>query len=79
MHFGKHHIDNFVLACEKVFLGGNIEATKALLLALVKDIKMYEDKIDFTGGNLQLLANVESNKAGEPRWSAQPYINMAVR
>ena len=66
MHFGQNHIDSFVLACEKVFLGGNVEATKALLLAMVKNIKVYEDKLDFTGGNLQLLANVENNKAGNP-------------
>jgi site-specific DNA recombinase len=64
MHFGKLHIDNFVAACEKVLLGGNTEATKALLLATVKEIKVYENKIDLKGGNLQLLANVESNKAG---------------
>jgi site-specific DNA recombinase len=66
MHFGKQHIDKFSLACEKVLLGGNTEATKALLLATVKEIKVYEDRIDFKGGNLQLLANVESNKAGNP-------------
>ena len=63
MHFGQNHIDSFVLACEKVLLGGNVEATKALLLAMVKNIKVYKDKLDFTRGNLQLLANVESNKA----------------
>jgi len=34
-------------------------------LATVKEIKVYEDKIDFNGGNLQLLANVENNKAGD--------------
>lgn len=66
MHFGKDHIDSFVLACEKVLLGGNIEATKALLLATVKSITVYEDKVDLTGGNLQVLANVEKNKAGNP-------------
>jgi DNA invertase Pin-like site-specific DNA recombinase len=66
MHFGKHHIEQFLFACEKVLLGGNVEATKALLLATVKEIKVYEDKIDFIGGNLQILANVESNKAGNP-------------
>lgn len=66
MNFGKHQIDNFVSACEKVLLGGNTEATKALLMATVKDIKVYEDKIDITGGNLKLLANVANNKAGNP-------------
>ncbi len=64
MKFGKHQIDNFVSACDKVLLGGNTEATKALLMATVKDIKVYEDKIDITGGNLKLLANVANNKAG---------------
>lgn len=66
MHFGKHHIEQFLFACEKVLLGGNVEATKALLLATVKEIKVYEDKVDFIGGNLQILANIESNKAGNP-------------
>jgi len=33
---------------------------------MVKNIKVYEDKLDLTGGSLQLLANVESNKAGNP-------------
>ena len=66
MHFGKNNINNFVSACEKVLLGGNTEATKALLMATVKNIKVYEDKIDFTGSNLKLLANVANNKAGNP-------------
>ncbi len=66
MHFGKRHIDKFSWACEKVLLGGNTEATKALLLATVKEIKAYEDRIDFKGRKLQFLSNVESNIAGNP-------------
>ena len=64
MNFGKNHIDNFVRACEKVLLGGNVEATKALLIATVKEIRVYEDKLVLKGGKLQLLANVANNKKG---------------
>ena len=66
MRFGKKHIEDFVDSCERVLLGDNTEATKALILATVKDIKVYEDKVDFRGGNLPLLANVANNKAGTP-------------
>lgn len=38
----------------------------ALLLALVKDITVYEDNVEIRGGYLPLLANVANNKAGNP-------------
>ncbi len=66
MRFGKDHIGRFVESCDKILLGNNIEATKALLLALVKDIKVYEDKVEVRGGYLPLLANFANNKGGPP-------------
>ncbi|OKY24966.1 recombinase family protein [Thalassotalea sp. PP2-459] len=66
MRFGRNHIENFVSSCNKVLLGGNTEATKALLLALVKDITVYKDNVEIRGGHLPLLANVANNKAGNP-------------
>lgn len=67
MRFGKKHIESFVDSCVTVLLGGNTEATKALILATVKDIKVYEDKVDIRGGHLPLLANVSNNKNGHPK------------
>lgn len=66
MKFGKKQIKGFVQACEKVLLGGNEEAIKALLLSLIKDIKVYENKVELRGGYLPLLASVANNKAGHP-------------
>ena len=40
---------------------------KALLLVTVKEIRLYEDRIDFKGGNPQLITNVKSNKAARVR------------
>ncbi|AZQ84330.1 hypothetical protein EKO29_10050 [Colwellia sp. Arc7-635] len=73
MHFGKHHIDHFVSACEKVLLGVNIEATKAQIMATVKEIKVYEESLELKGGNLQLLANVLNNKVGPPNGVPDSY------
>jgi hypothetical protein len=67
MRFGKNHIENFVDSCVSVLLGGNTEATKALILATVKDINVYEDKVDIRGGHLPLLANVANNKNGHSK------------
>jgi len=67
MRFGKNHIESFVDSCVSVLLGGNTEATKALILATVKDIKVYEDRVDIKGGHLPLLANVASNKNGHSK------------
>ena len=36
------------------------------MLATVKEIEVYENKIDLKGVNLQILVNIESNKAGNP-------------
>ena len=36
MHLSQNHIKSFVLAYEKLHLGGNVEATRALLLAMDK-------------------------------------------
>ena len=67
MRFGKNHIESFVDSCVNVLLGGNTEATKALILATVKDIKVYEDKVDIQGGHLPLLTNVANNKNGHSK------------
>lgn len=66
MRFSRNQIESFVSSCNKVLLGGNTEATKALMLALVKDITVYEDNVEIRGGHLLRLANVANNKAGNP-------------
>lgn len=63
MHFSKLHIEYFVSACNKVLLGGNLEASKTLLQAIIKDITVYEEKSDLRGANISVLANVANNEA----------------
>ena len=64
MYIMETYVKNWQIV--EVLLGGNTEATKVLLLALVKDITVYENNVEIRGGHLPLLANVAKNKAGNP-------------
>lgn len=54
--FGQSHISLFAQAAKKVLLGSDGEATKALLLATVRDIVVYPDRVQLRGGILPLAA-----------------------
>jgi site-specific DNA recombinase len=64
MRFGDQQINKFSNACNAILLGGNIEASKGLLIAIVDEIIVDEEKLTLRGGKLQLLRNVSKYKAG---------------
>jgi DNA invertase Pin-like site-specific DNA recombinase len=54
--FGQSHISLFAQAARNILLGDDNEATKALLVAIVKEIVVYPTKLKFSGGLLPLAA-----------------------
>ncbi len=64
MNFGKQQIINFSDACNETILGGNIDATKTLLMAVIDEIVVEPSDITLKGRKLQLLRNIAKNKAG---------------
>jgi hypothetical protein len=51
MNFGKQQIINFSDACNETILGGNIDATKALLMAVIDEIVVEPSDITLKEGN----------------------------
>ena len=75
MKFGKYKISSFVKSCEKVLLGGNTEATAALKLTFVLNIKVHEQKINVRGGYSPLVKSVSPNKSGNS-FKVQTFISI---
>lgn len=64
--FGEKQIDAFTTATRGVLLGGNKEATKAYLSAILTDIRVYPGTAQINGGRLKLTAAVSKYDARAP-------------
>ena len=56
--FGAKQTGLFIDACKRVLLGGNLEATKALLNAVIERIEIKQDKVTIVGNKLKMMANI---------------------
>ncbi len=57
MNFGDKQVFLFSEACKKVLLGGNQEATRATLQAIIDKVVVYEDKLEISCSTFKLLSS----------------------
>jgi site-specific DNA recombinase len=62
--FGPSQTKLFVEVCRKIILGGNEEATKALLNAVIDKIDIEKNEIMLEGNKLKMMATIASYEPG---------------